>query len=43
MKGTYIGFEELAALYEKYGFSYCGPFASYTEDPFSRFMTIELS
>jgi putative acetyltransferase len=31
------------ALYEKFGFVYCGPFADYREDPFSRFMTLELA
>lgn len=29
-------------LYEKHGFQYCEPFADYTLDPFSRYMTIEL-
>ena len=41
--GSGPGFDAAHALYEKYGFSYCGPFASYTEDPFSRFMTMELA
>lgn len=27
-------------LYEKYGFSYCGPFADYEDDPNSVFMTL---
>src|SRR5690606_18179958 len=26
-------------LYERFGFSYCGPFADYSEDPHSVFMT----
>ncbi|MFE5285228.1 GNAT family N-acetyltransferase [Nocardia sp. NPDC056611] len=26
-------------LYERYGFEHCGPFADYTEDPHSVFMT----
>jgi len=30
------------ALYQKFGFEYCGPFADYVDDPFSRFMTMEL-
>lgn len=30
-------------LYEKFGFSYCDPFGSYQQDPFSAFMTLELS
>lgn len=29
-------------LYERNGFSDCGPFADYTFDPFSRYMTLEL-
>lgn len=35
-------FKPARALYEKFGFSYCGPFADYKEDPYSRFMTKEL-
>lgn len=30
------------SLYEKFGFNDCGPFGQYREDPFSRFMTLEL-
>ena len=41
--GSGPGFDAAHSLYEKYGFSYCGPFANYTDDPFSRFMTIELA
>ena len=40
--GSGPGFDAAHALYAKYGFRYCGPFAQYTDDPFSRFMTIEL-
>ncbi|MGW4246291.1 GNAT family N-acetyltransferase [Nocardia sp. NPDC004722] len=29
-------------LYERYGFEHCGPFADYTEDPHSVFMTRSL-
>lgn len=29
-------------LYESVGFTFCGPFGGYSEDPFSRFMTLEL-
>ena len=29
-------------LYEKYGFSYCGPFADYKDDPNSVFMTLDV-
>ena len=41
--GSGPGFDAAHALYEKYGFSYCGPFANYTNDPFSRFMTMEIA
>lgn len=41
--GSGPGFDAAHALFAKYGFSYCGPFARYTNDPFSRFMTMELS
>jgi putative acetyltransferase len=29
-------------LYERFGFSYCGPFGNYVEDPYSLFMTLKL-
>jgi putative acetyltransferase len=29
-------------LYERFGFGYCAPFAEYTEDPYSVFMSLEL-
>src|ERR1051325_8637059 len=29
-------------LYESFGFTYCGPFADYTDDPNSVFMTLRL-
>ncbi|CAI6078533.1 GNAT family N-acetyltransferase [Cohnella sp. JJ-181] len=29
-------------MYEKFGFSYCGPFADYGEDPYSVYMTMKL-
>lgn len=29
-------------LYERFGFSYCAPFAEYAEDPYSIFMTLAL-
>lgn len=32
-------FDPAHALYRKFGFDYCGPFADYRDDPFSRFMT----
>ena len=40
--GSGPGFDAALAFYEKHGFTYCGPFAEYTDDPFSRFMTLEL-
>jgi putative acetyltransferase len=40
--GSGPGFDAAHALYEKFGFEYCGPFADYRDDPFSRFMTLEL-
>jgi putative acetyltransferase len=40
--GSGAGFEAAHALYRKFGFEYCGPFASYRDDPFSRFMTTTL-
>jgi putative acetyltransferase len=35
-------FRPAHALYLKAGFSFCGPFANYRDDPFSRFMVITL-
>ncbi len=35
-------FEAALAFYERFGFAYCGPFADYDDDPFSRFMTLEI-
>jgi putative acetyltransferase len=35
-------FEPAHALYRKHGFEYCGPFADYKPDPFSRFLTCSL-
>ena len=40
--GSGKGFEPAHRLYEKFGFRFCGPFAAYKEDPFSRYMTLEL-
>lgn len=37
--GSMAGFAPARALYAKYGFTYCEPFASYREDPNSVFMT----
>jgi putative acetyltransferase len=40
--GSGPSFAPALALYEKFGFEYCGPFANYRADPFTRFMTMEL-
>ena len=41
--GSLEEFKPAQALYESVGFVYCGPFGSYEEDPYSRFMTLELA
>jgi putative acetyltransferase len=38
--GSGGAFEPAHALYRKYGFDFCGPFADYKPDPFSRFMCL---
>jgi putative acetyltransferase len=40
--GTQPGFVPARALYESVGFRYCGPFGSYSEDPYSAFMQLNL-
>lgn len=40
--GSGAAFEPAHALYLAHGFEYCGPFADYKDDPFSRFMTLSL-
>ena len=40
--GPMDGFLPARKLYESFGFSYCGPFGNYVEDPHSVFMTISL-
>lgn len=40
--GSMEAFEPARRLYARFGFSYCGPFADYVEDPYSVFMTKEL-
>ncbi len=40
--GSMEVFEPARALYERFGFEACGPFADYVEDPYSMFMTIAL-
>jgi putative acetyltransferase len=37
--GPQEGFTPARRLYEAFGFSYCPPFADYTLDPYSVFMT----
>ncbi|KJY84520.1 acetyltransferase [Vibrio galatheae] len=38
--GSMAFFAPARALYEKFGFRYCGPFADYQPDPNSQFMTL---
>ncbi len=40
--GSMDAFVPARRLYEAYGFTYCGPFGDYTEDPHSVFMTLAL-
>lgn len=40
--GSGPAFAAADSLYRKFGFVDCGPFGSYRDDPFSRFMTLEL-
>ena len=40
--GSMTEFKPAQKLYESFGFSYCGPFGSYKEDPHSTFMTLAL-
>lgn len=40
--GSSPAFDAAHALYARFGFVYCEPFADYHADPFSRFMTLEL-
>lgn len=40
--GSMEVFDPARRLYEAFGFTYCDPFADYTEDPNSVFMTLEL-
>jgi putative acetyltransferase len=40
--GTAAAFEPAHRLYASAGFTPCGPFAGYVEDPYSCFMTLEL-
>ena len=40
--GSTPAFEPAMAMYRRFGFMECGPFADYREDPFSRFMLSSL-
>ena len=40
--GSMEAFKPARRLYESFGFSYCGPFGEYIEDPNSQFMTLRL-
>ena len=40
--GSTPGFDAAIAMYRRFGFVDCGPFADYREDPFSRFMALAL-
>ena len=40
--GSMDAFQPARSLYERFGFSYCGPFADYVFDPNCVFMTLEL-
>ena len=40
--GSMAAFAPARALYARFGFEHCPPFATYIEDPYSTFMTREL-
>lgn len=40
--GSMGAFKPAQTLYESFGFTYCGPFGEYVEDPNSVFMTLRL-
>ncbi|ANE47724.1 acetyltransferase [Paenibacillus swuensis] len=40
--GSMEAFDPARRLYARFGFEECGPFADYTEDPYSVFMTKEI-
>jgi putative acetyltransferase len=40
--GSMDAFKPAQKLYESFGFTYCGPFGEYVEDPNSVFMTLRL-
>ncbi len=41
--GTHPAFDSAKALYSRFGFEPCGPFADYLEDPHSTFMALQLA
>jgi len=41
--GSVEAFAPAKALYARFGFRPCAPFAGYVEDPYSVFMSLELS
>ena len=41
--GSQDFFKPACRLYEKFGFQYCGPFADYTDDPNSLFMSLDIA
>ncbi|KXI29288.1 GNAT family N-acetyltransferase [Paraglaciecola hydrolytica] len=41
--GSQAFFNPAIQLYQGHGFDFCGPFASYTKDPNSKFMTLKLN
>ena len=40
--GSQPAFDPAHRLYESFGFTHCGPFGDYADDPNSVFMTLEL-
>jgi putative acetyltransferase len=40
--GSGPAFDAAHALYQRFDFAYCPPFADYVDDPFSRFMTLAI-
>ena len=40
--GSAEAFAPARRLYERHGFAYCDPFGDYAEDPWSRFMSLQL-
>jgi hypothetical protein len=41
--GSFDAFLPARKLYESSGFTYCGPFGDYRDDPLSSFMSLQLS